>query len=213
MDEQWKVPENPVNAGVCISLKFREIWVRSETAAAQARPALPPGRTTRTKPMRSQLLLQWWAKFRDKDLAQAIHTFIANDKLRYSVWVDGLALPSLISDFRKGKYRTFPQSEEQVNLLEAKFIEVVGYAPSSDALAQMWDKVDLHLGLELSEEMTDAFQAAIKRHFDEAESVVDRLDSESELEDHQKALVKLASRIGGDPDPALQYAKRREFVR
>jgi hypothetical protein len=66
-------------------------------------------------------------------LAQAIHAFIANDKLHYSVWVDGLALPALISDFRNGKYRTFPQSEEQANLLETKFIEVVGYDPSSDA--------------------------------------------------------------------------------
>ncbi|MCK1587228.1 AAA family ATPase [Bradyrhizobium sp. 169] len=69
---------------------------------------------------RLQLLLQWWAKFRDKDLVQAIHAFIANDKLRYSVWVDGLALPALISDFRNGKYRTFPRSEEQANLLEKK---------------------------------------------------------------------------------------------
>ncbi|UPT97733.1 hypothetical protein J4G48_0006435 [Bradyrhizobium barranii subsp. apii] len=80
---------------------------------------------------------------------------------------------------------------------------------ASDALAQMWDKVDLHLGPELSEEMTEAFQAAVQRHLDEAESVVDRLDSESELEDHQKALVKLATRIGGDADPALQHAKAR----
>jgi hypothetical protein len=158
---------------------------------------------------RLQLLLKWWTKFKDKELAEAIRAFIANNNVRYTVWIDGLALPELISDFRNEKFCTFPQSEEQANLLEAKFIEVVGYDPSSDALAQMWDKVDLHLGPELSEQMTDAFQAAVQRHLDEAESVVDRLDSESELEDHQKALVKLASRIGGDADSALQHAKAR----
>ncbi|MCA1529946.1 restriction endonuclease [Bradyrhizobium yuanmingense] len=158
---------------------------------------------------RLQLLLKWWATFRDKELAETIRAFIANSNLRYTVWVDGLALPALISDFRSGQYRTFPQSKEQADLLEAKLIEVVGYDPSSDALSQMWDSADLHLGPELSSQMTEAFQFAVQRHLDEAESVVGQLDSESELEDHQKALVKLASRVGGDADPALQHAKAR----
>lgn len=93
--------------------------------------------------------------------------------------------------------------------MEAKLIEVVGYDPSSNGLAQIWDRVDLQLDPDLSPQMTQAFQSAVQRHFDEAESVVDQLNSESELEDHQKALVKLAARVGGDADPAIWHAKAR----
>lgn len=73
----------------------------------------------------------------------------------------------------------------------------------------MWDRVDRHLGPELSPQVAEAFQSALRRHLDEAESIVDQLDSESELEDHQKALVKLASRVGEDAGSALQHAKAR----
>jgi len=69
--------------------------------------------------------------------------------------------------------------------------------------------VDLYLGTEISPEITEAFHAAFQQHVDDAESIVQRLNSESELEDHQKALVKLAQRVGQDASTAIRHAEAR----
>jgi hypothetical protein len=158
---------------------------------------------------RLQLLLKWWVKFRDPELAGAIRRLIADNSLRFRFWIDGRTLPALISGFLTGSYAGFPEADKQAKLLEAKLIEIIGFDAASDGLSQIWNNVDLYLGTEISSEITEAFHAAFQQHVDDAESIVQRLNSESELEDHQKALVKLAQRVGQDASAAIRHAEAR----
>jgi hypothetical protein len=64
-----------------------------------------------------------------------------------------------------------------------------------DNLPKICDAID-DAGRELSDDVHDAANGAVRRQIDDAESIVSDMDSESALDDHMEAIQRLGLRVG-----------------
>lgn len=101
----------------------------------------------------------------------------------------------LVGMLRDGWYDDLPCGAELADALEDAVISMISRGVASDNLEKISDATEQWREL-LDEQTQDAVEGAIRCEFDDVDSIIADIDSESMLDEYSTSLQKLASRAG-----------------
>jgi hypothetical protein len=168
---------------------------------------------------RLDLLLEWWGASDDVRFATLALQLSRNPPapphwVGYSSWREGSDLVEIVRQLRDGDYYpNLPVADELIGNLERDLIRLLNGGVSADDLESLVNAI-YDAQPPMSDKLRDAATAAIHREIDDVDSTIADFDSESALDDHAKALTKLASRAGVSPENlarALSTIEDRAF--
>lgn len=142
---------------------------------------------------RLSLLLDWWAHSDNDLFYEAALCLIQKPPKPFQSWRDGSKILMLVTQLRdEGYFVQCEMTEKMAVTLENVAITILdGYVPSDDLLS-MSDIIEEESCF--SESVKQAASRAIVREFDDVESTVDDMTSESDLDEHADRLRTLAQR-------------------
>ncbi len=159
---------------------------------------------------RIELLLDWWRASDDDRFIEIAIKILKEPPDRFSPWLDGTGLVRLFAEIPDDDYcEGLPGREELAGLVEARLIGLLANGMASDDLANIAEALESNRS---SVAVLSALERAIRHEFEDIETVVADMDSESTLNEHIDALVRLGP-IAGIPDLIVERAVDQVNVR
>lgn len=142
---------------------------------------------------RLSLLMEWWSHGENDAFYDAALSLVQKPPQTFNAWCDGAKILMLVTHLRDEAY--YPECEQTENMaviLETVAVTIFdGYIPSDDLLS-MSDIVEQESCF--SDLVKQAASRAIVKEFNDVESTVADMTSESDLDEHGDRLRQLAPR-------------------
>jgi hypothetical protein len=178
--------------------------------AAEAFPKLPVWKKDPTDPTvyrfydlsltdRISLLLSWARASDDAEFMTHALRIGERPLGEFSSWHDGMELVSLIRSLRNGADAKLPSADKLATTLEDRLVAMFRDHMWPDELDRMYSAIENEREL-LTPDVFNAANEAVICTIESAREDATSVDSESTLEDHIKALKRLAPRAGIPPE-------------
>lgn len=143
---------------------------------------------------RISLLIDWWQASRNDEFSTIALAVAENPVEGMNSWRDGSDVVELISKLRDDDYyEDLPNASALAETLESALITMLRQGMPSDELETISDAIE-EWKYHLSDEILSAAGDAIENEVRNVDDIVAGIDSDSTLEDHIKALERLAPR-------------------
>jgi hypothetical protein len=153
------------------------------------------------------LLLAWFDASNHEEFAHLALNVAVTRQDAFDGWSDGSTLVEIVRELRDGDYHEgLPNAAELIDALERSIVSLLQNGMASDDLERISDTLN-ESRPQLGENVYLATQSAIRREFEEIDSIVREIDSDSTLTDHKETLKKLAFRAD-IPDEIIKNAIR-----
>lgn len=153
------------------------------------------------------LVLDWCDAAADGSFADIAFEMARGGDAFLSAWHDGQTLASLVQTLHDGRHRLLPRAEEIREAIVERLIDIFESELDSDDLVAIANEIDRHTA---PNELNAALTAAIKAEFDNLDSKLEEMSSESSLSDHMDSLRALAPGAGVPSDLMFQAERSVE---
>ncbi|PLP59010.1 hypothetical protein CYK37_10930 [Mesorhizobium loti] len=162
---------------------------------------------------RLELMIAWWRASAEDDFLPLIRTLASNPVDGWDAWRDAEMLVILVAKLRDpGYFDEIPQSHHLADVLEEGAVDMIERSSlNSEDLEKLSDAYEggkPYLGLEIEE----AIATGVRRQFEEIDSVLRDMDSESTVDEHIEVLEKLGERTG-IPNDVIKRASEKALQR
>jgi DNA polymerase III delta prime subunit len=148
---------------------------------------------------RVSLLLVWHAATKEKRFAELALLVATERRAHFDAWRDGRRLVKLLAQLRTDEFGDIEDSSALVEQIEGGLIDLLSFNPLPQDLANIYDDIENGRGI-LGAQLLEAANNAILDQIENAGSIADGFESESDLDEQIKIIHRFAEQLGIAPD-------------
>lgn len=146
-----------------------------------------------------ELLREWWKTSKRQEFLDAALVVASNRDNWFSSWADGRLMPRLIASLRGAPKAEREKTTALVEALEERLIKILNFEMDLDDVHRIRTEVLPRKG-HLAQHIIWSADSAAHRVIAELPNTLERIDSESTLDDYTRLVDELGPAVGATPD-------------